>query len=241
MFIKFKTLATISEFGGGRLGIFFNPFYFARRGLYQNISELSKSIKGKVLDVGCGIKPYEKIFKTTRYIGLEIDTPLNRRYKKADYFYDGITFPFEDETFDSVVSFQVFEHVFNPSEFLKEVHRVLRMNGYLLISVPFVWDEHEQPYDYGRYSSYGLKSILDNNGFKIIMKRKSINDIRVIFQLINCYIYKVVMKYNSDNLSMFFRIFLFFPANLLGSLLYKFMPKNDDLYLDNIILAKKVK
>ena len=53
------------------------------------------------------------------------------------------------------------------------------------MTVPFVWDEHEQPYDYARYSSFGLKHILNENGFEVIEQRKSNNGIEVIFQLLN--------------------------------------------------------
>jgi len=113
----------------GFLGMFINPFYFARKGLAEHMKSLARNIKGKVLDVGCGSKPYEKLCQYTSYIGLELDTEENRKHKCADYFYNGHHFPFEDESFDSVMANQVFEHVFNPDEFLDEVNRVLQRGG----------------------------------------------------------------------------------------------------------------
>ena len=112
----------------------------------------------------------------------------------ADYYYDGKTFPFKESEFDSVVTNQVLEHVFNPDEFLSEINRVLKINGKLLLTVPFVWDEHEQPYDYARYSSFGLKSLLEKNGFEILDLRKSVNDYSVLAQLFNAYIYKITRR-----------------------------------------------
>lgn len=218
--------------------LFFNPFYFARKGLYENISMLSKYIKGDTLDIGCGQKPYEKLFNSSEYIGLELDLPENRRSKKADYFYDGNTFPFQDNEFDSVIANEVFEHIFNPDDFLNEIRRVLKPAGTLLMTVPFVWDEHEQPFDYARYSSFGLKHLLKKSGFEVIECRKSINDIRVIFQLLNCYIYKKTVTKNVF-INLFTTFFLISPFTILGELLSKILPKNDDLYLDNIILFKK--
>src|SRR5690554_1328179 len=101
------------NFHPGFLGIFVNPFYFARKSLGKNIKKLSSHITGKTLDVGCGTKPYEKYFNCSKYIGLEVETSIHDD-NKADFFYDGKTFPFEDKEFESVITNQVLEHVFTP-------------------------------------------------------------------------------------------------------------------------------
>jgi SAM-dependent methyltransferase len=222
------------------LSLFINPFYFARKGLYKNIKDLSPNVTGRTLDVGCGLKPYESLYKSEEYIGLEYDSPENRQLKKADYFYDGIAFPFDENSFDSVVANEVFEHVFNPNTFLDEVNRILKKDGILFMTMPFVWDEHEQPFDYARYTSFGIKSILEKHGFEVMTYRKSINDIRVIFQLLNLFIWKKLRTKNSL-INHIIILLLIFPFNLIGELLNLFFPKNSDLYLDNIILARKVK
>jgi SAM-dependent methyltransferase len=221
-------------------GMLVNPFYFARKGFFEQISDLAKNITGRTLDVGCGQKPYETLFKASQYIGLEIDSPENRQHKKADYFYDGNTFPFQDGEFDSIVINEVFEHVFNPDGFLGELNRVLKPEGRMLMTVPFCWDEHEQPNDYARYSSFGLISIVERHGFKVIERRKSMNDIRVIFQLLNGYLYKKTVTPNGY-LNLLTTFLLMAPFNLLGALLSKILPGNDDLYLDNIIVAQKTR
>ena len=233
-----KSIIQREQFFPWFLGFWVNPFYFSRKGLYENISILSNYIRGDMLDIGCGQKPYEKLFNSSRYVGLEIDTIENRKNKNADYFYDGITFPFRDNEFDSVIANEVFEHVFNPAAFLNEIYRVLKPNGMLLMTVPFVWDEHEQPFDYARYSSFGLKHLLEESGFEVIEHKKSVCDIRVIFQLFNCYIYKKTVTKNVYA-NLFITAFLLSPFNILGELLSKVLPKNEDLYLDNIILTKK--
>ncbi|MHC2995804.1 MAG: class I SAM-dependent methyltransferase [Candidatus Atribacteria bacterium] len=240
MLNKLKELYLKQQFEPSLLGLFINPFYFARKGLYQNIIKLAKNIKGKTLDVGCGQKAYEKFCNSSEYVGLEIDTPKNKKLKKADYFYDGKIFPFNDSEFDSIIIIQVFEHVFNPEEFLSEVNRVLKMGGVMLITVPFLWDEHEQPFDYARYSSFGLKFILKKSGFEIVESRKSMNDIRVIFQILNDYIYKKTITKNAY-INLLLTIILMAPFSIIGEILSKILPKNNDLYLDNIVLAKKKK
>ena len=220
------------------LSIFINPFYFARKGLARHIRDLGKNITGRTLDVGCGNKPYEHLYASSEYIGLEYDTPENRAAKRADYFYDGETFPFEDASFDSVVATEVFEHVFNPDRFLDEVHRVLRPGGMLLMTMPFVWDEHEQPHDFARYSSFGIRHLLEKHGFEVLEQRKSVDDVRAIFQLINAYIYKKTVT-NNGWLNLAATLFLMAPFNLLGEILGFILPRNPDLYLDNIVLARR--
>lgn len=228
------------QFRPGFAGLFVNPFYFARKGLYENIASLADNITGKTLDVGCGQKPYEDLFKSSEYVGLEIDNEANRNSKKADFFYDGSTFPFPDGEYDSMVLNQVFEHVFNPDDFLRETNRVIRTDGMLLLTVPFVWDEHEQPHDYARYSSFGIRALLEKHGFAIVEQRKSVNDIGAIFQILNGYIYKKTVSSNGY-VNLLVAVLLMAPFNILGALLAKVLPNNDELYLDNIILAKKVR
>lgn len=95
-------------------------------------------------------------------------------------------------SYGGVICNQVLEHVFNPDLFLQEIFRVLKPGGKLLMTVPFVWDEHEQPWDYARYSSFGLRSLLERNGFIVDEQRKTNADARVLFQLINAYLYKAL-------------------------------------------------
>ena len=198
---------------------------------------MGKNITGRTLDIGCGTKPYEKYFNCREYVGLEIETTLNRVQKKADYFYDGQKFPFANAEFDSVVTNQVLEHVFNPDEFLSEIYRVLKTGGKLLLTVPFVWDEHEQPYDYARYSSFGLKSLLEKHGFEIVKHSKSVNDFGAVIQLMNAYIYK--MTYRTPILRQITKFTLCSFINLIGIVTSFILPRNDDFFLDNIVLASK--
>ncbi|MDD4082759.1 MAG: class I SAM-dependent methyltransferase [Sphaerochaetaceae bacterium] len=234
-----KKVISKNRFNPGLIGIFTNPFYIARKGLYKEVSLLSKYIQGNVLDVGCGEKPYGQLFNAKKYVGLEYDNTENREAKKADFYYDGKKFPFKKNEFDSVVCNEVLEHIFEPDEFIQEINRVLKDNGSLLLTVPFVWDEHEQPVDFGRYSSFGVKSLLERNGFEVAVQRKSVSDFSIIFQLINSYLFKkvsrnIVAKY-------FFIIFISSVFNILGVLSSIVLPKNNDLYLDNVVLARKVK
>lgn len=231
---RLNSLIRQQGFNPGLLGIFINPFYFARKGLYLHIAALAPHIKGRVLDVGCGSKPYKSLFPATEYTGVEIAGGN----KNADCYYDGKQFPFQDGEFDSVLTSEVLEHVFNPGVFMSEINRVLKEGGVLLLTVPFVWDEHEQPYDFARYSSFGLQHLLEQSGFIILEHRKSLNDIRVIFQMMNAYTYKKTIRGNFY-LNTIITLILMAPFNIVGEILGWLLPGNNDLYLDNIVLARK--
>ena len=238
MIQQLKRYILAQQYVPGMVGIWVNPFYLARRGLLDEMRKMAPRIKGLLLDVGCGRKPYRSLFQVDEYVGLEIDTPENRANKQADFFYDGNAFPFEPNEFDGVVCNQVLEHVFTPDLFLGEINRVLKPGGLLLLTVPFVWDEHEQPWDYARYSSFGLKSLVEKNGFEIVEQQKINADVRALFQLTNAYLFKVLWTRWSV-INLLICAIVMAPFNILGVLLCKLLPANPDLYLDQVVLARK--
>jgi SAM-dependent methyltransferase len=223
------------------LGVFINPFYFARRSLYANVKRLAPHISGNILDVGCGQKPYKHLFQYRQYIGIEVaQEGHDHTNEDIDLYYDGRNIPFDAGRFDAAITSQVLEHVFTPHEFLQEIHRVLKPEGKLLLTVPFVWDEHEQPFDYARYSSFGLKDLLEKNGFTIVEHIKSAQDVRVIFQLVNVYIFKKTIALRRNPMGhIIASFFLNAWVNILGLIFYALLPKNADLYLDNVVVAKR--
>ena len=221
----------------GWLGVLVNPFYFARRGLWRGLREFFPQLTGTVMDVGCGSQPYRAQLPCTRYVGLDIDTPATRARGLAEAFYDGGRFPFADASFDAVLCSQVLEHVFTPEVFLGEIRRVLRPGGALLLAVPFVWDEHEQPFDFARYSSFGLWALLERNGFVVEQHRRSVADSRVLFQLVAAYVFKVTQS-RRRWVNHLVQLALIAPLNVCGVVLGKILPGNLDLYLDNVVLAR---
>lgn len=233
-----KSVYRRQMFFPGLLGIFVNPFYFARSGLRDAMTEFAPMLSGRLLDVGCGTKPYRSLFAVDAYIGLDIDSETSHKRGGADYLYDGNTFPFADASFDSILCNQVLEHVFNPDEFLGEIVRVLKPGGKLLLTVPFVWDEHEQPYDYARYSSFGLRALLEKQGLKVLQHKKLGADASILFQLANAYLFKI-----TQGLPRSFKLLLTSSVmafiNVLGLFARRLLPNNPDLFLDHVVLAEK--
>ncbi|MBI5248486.1 MAG: class I SAM-dependent methyltransferase [Desulfomonile tiedjei] len=80
--------------------------------------------------------------------------------------------PFREGFFDAVICSEMIEHVMNPLQVLEEIQRVLKPNGVLLISVPFLNRIHGDPYDYGRYTDFFWAGTLERMGFSGIIIEK---------------------------------------------------------------------
>lgn len=171
------------------------------------------------------------------YLGLDIDSEIARGRNVADYFYSGGVFPFPDNSFNSILCNQVLEHVFNPDEFLSEIVRVLAPGGRILLTAPFVWDEHEQPYDFARYSTFGLRALLERQGLEIHHHKKIGADASILFQLANAYLFKVTQRWPFPVRLLYF--FAVACINVTGVLARYLLPANGDLFLDHAILARK--
>jgi SAM-dependent methyltransferase len=226
------------SFQPGLRSLFINPFYLIRKELFRNIRSFAPRIKGRLLDFGCGRKPYENLFQVQEYIGVDIEqTGHDHANSRVDVFYNGRELPFADNTFDSLFCSEVLEHIFNPDEILPEINRVMKPGATALITVPFCWNEHEVPYDYGRYTSFGITHLLEKHGFKVIELKKSGNFIRVLLQLWALYFFELFQKLGRTGyaLSLVFIV----PINILGSLAARLFPVNNSLYFNNIVLAEK--
>jgi ubiquinone/menaquinone biosynthesis C-methylase UbiE len=223
------------------LSIIINPVFIVRNGIYQSISKLAQNITGNVLDFGCGSKPYESLFvNANRYVGVDIEVSgHNHKDSKVDYFYDGKTLPFNDASFDAIVCFEVFEHVFNIDDVLAEMYRVLKPNGQLLISIPFVWDEHEIPYDFARYTSFGITHILNKNNFEVVTLTKTTTYVLAVFQMLIAYLFQHALP-KGRFIGKISQLLVIFPLNVLALLFNTILPKRYDYFCNSVVLAKKV-
>lgn len=221
------------------IGMLIGSSFISRRGLFCAIKELSPSIAGNVLDFGCGSKPYEALFtNAVNYIGMDLETTGHDHIdSKVDVFYDGRVLQFPDSHFDAVVSFEVFEHVFNLPDILKEINRVTKDAGHLLISTPFAWPEHEVPYDYARYSSFGIAHLLKNSGYEILEIKKTTTYLLAVSQMFMDYFAQL----GSRNwlIRPFLQLGLIFPSTLIAYGLSAVLPKRYGYYCNTVVLARK--
>jgi SAM-dependent methyltransferase len=153
--------------------------------IYLHFSEILKQVKiysprfnGRILDIGAGKTPYKEFFNCKEYITLD-----NRKYKNIDLVAD-ITkkIPLKKDSIDGVLCFQVLEHVKKPQKVIDEIHRILKPGGKCLLTTHMAAPLHGEPYDYYRFTKYGLKEIFKD--FKKIEIRPNGGTILSIFQLI---------------------------------------------------------
>lgn len=226
------------EFNPGLL----NPFYFIRKGLLGHIATHAPLLRGKLLDFGCGSKPYRALFDVEEYIGLDFENPGHPHdNEQIDVFYDGEKIPFADGHFDSVLCSEVFEHVFNLETVLSEICRVIKPGGQILVTCPFVWNEHEVPNDYARYTRFALTHMMEKQGFTSVVFSKSGNFVTAIFQLINLYFFERTKGswYKITPLRMLYKVVCFGLFNCLGIFFNAVLPGSQSLYLNNVAVFKK--
>jgi len=143
--------------------------------LLKELEPFLQYINGKVLNAGSGSR---KLKLGAETINLDID-PNNKPDVLADL--DTILH-FPDNSFDTIVSVACLEHVPRPWYTIKELHRVLRPNGFAVICIPFMQPFHAWPHDYTRFTNLGMESLLKEGGFTVV-EVKANNQLRFGYTL----------------------------------------------------------
>jgi SAM-dependent methyltransferase len=115
----------------------------------------------RVLDVGCGSKPYAPWFAdiASDYVGVDA-----RRGPYVDVVAAAESLPLASSSFDVVLSTQTLEHVPEPAAAVREMHRVLKAGGVLLLSTHGTAVYHPGPGDFWRWTQEGLPKLVNDNG-----------------------------------------------------------------------------
>ena len=219
-----------------------HPNYLMRKRLLDAIRQISPLVKGKVMDLGCGSKPYRNLFTCDEYIGVDFENPGHPHLnEQIDVYYDGKHLPFDNNAFDVIFCSEVFEHVFNLPELLREINRVLKPGGRLIFTCPFAFPEHEQPNDFARYTSFAIHSLMVDNNFTVSEYIKSGNTVEAIGQLKVIYAHlHVVSKFkNIPVVRQGMRLLTYTSMNCWTIFMSWLLPKSNDLYMNNIVVATK--
>ncbi len=138
-------------------------FFTYRWRLYGAAERALAEFHGRVLDIGAGTQPYRVFLPSdVRYTAMEV-VPIPGN----DVIASVLHLPFASAAFDGVICTEVIEHVPEPEQALREIHRVLRPGGRAYITVPMSWALHYVPHDYYRYTRYGLAHLLGKVGFRV--------------------------------------------------------------------------
>lgn len=126
------------------------------------------TVGGTFLDIGAADRwVASRLSADAHYIALDYPTTSDRFYgSKPDIFGDASRLPIADACIDNVVCLQVVEHLRDPSGSLREMQRVLRPGGCAWLSIPFVYPIHNEPFDFQRYTEFGLRREAADAGFE---------------------------------------------------------------------------
>lgn len=140
--------------------------------------------KSRILDIGCGFKPWLQLFDKNKveYIGVDFD----KGKSSADFIAPAEKLPFPDDDFDALIYSEVLEHAKNLKGAIKEMRRVAKNNALVYISAPFVFPLHGIPYDFQRLTRYFYQSIFKED--EIVLIRESNSSLSTAFVVFNLFI-----------------------------------------------------
>jgi SAM-dependent methyltransferase len=149
-------------------------------------SAIKRHASGLLLDLGCGTVPLYEIYQHYVSDNICVDWE-NTRHESVflDHSFDlnqGISLP--SETFDTILATDVLEHVANPELLWREMARVLKPGGKIILGVPFLYCLHEEPHDYQRFTKYKLQMFCEQNGLAVVSLEPCGGAPEIIFDIV---------------------------------------------------------
>lgn len=152
--------------------IIFNPlaeFHQWRLLRFVQRAASSTSAGQRVIDVGAGELKYKTHFSHCQYVSNDLCIgDGDWSYAGIDIVSSAYDIPVENDSFDAVLCIQVLEHLDAPDLAFEEFRRILKPGGYAYISAPLLFGEHQQPHDFFRFTRYGLISLGERHGLKVL-------------------------------------------------------------------------
>lgn len=146
-----------------------HPQWFSFRAKNRAANLVARSATGRLLDIGCADAALrERIAAHCHYVSLDYPLTGKGLYEaRPDVFGDAAALPFASNVFDRVALLDVLEHLKEPRQSLREIARVLRIGGELLVNVPCLYPLHDEPHDYQRPTEHGLRHWLTQAGLHV--------------------------------------------------------------------------
>lgn len=224
----------------------FNQYKIIRQLILDSLNEAKIHAKGRMLDVGCGTKPYRQVFVDVvdEHIGVDYTSSIsaNKENKNVDVYSILPYLPFKNEVFDTVLATEVLEHVPEPSLAFNEINRVLKKKRALILTTPQSWGLHETPHDYYRYTRYGLKHLAEKNSFEVVYIKPLGGFFSMIGQRMSSFIfYSLAIDKKGNRRTVLLRV----PAHVICMFLQLIFTILDKMFyregdtLGNIMIARR--
>jgi len=144
-----------------------HPRHLSQREIRRFIRAEGPKLRGLLLDVGCGKKPYLRFLPNIeRYVGLDLASTMHG-LQDVDLVGSALALPFAECVFDNLLCTEVLEHTSDPGRALQEMARVAKKGARLLLTVPFSEQLHEEPHDYSRLTRHWLAYLMESSGWAI--------------------------------------------------------------------------
>lgn len=223
----------------------FHPQWFVHRQQTKTLNYIKSSLTNTVLDIGCADQYLENyLVQNSYYIGLDYLKTTDEMYHTTPTIYgDAQNLPINDSSVDSVALLDVLEHLNKPENCIKEIYRVMKTSGVLCLQVPFIYPIHDAPYDYHRWTLFGLTNLLKSNSFKIETTHSQGNISETFSLLTNIGLAKITL--DLIKISKIFGIvvpiisILVFITNLIGFLLGKVCKNNTFMPFGYLLICTK--
>ncbi len=209
------------------------------------INKSSQFAHGVLLDVGCGSKPYARVFESSveKHIGLEYSTESVYRDCKADFFGDAMELPMKNESVDTILCTEVLEHIPAPEKVIAEFSRVLKKGGTLITTAPFFYPIHDA-WDFFRYSPDGLAVMMKRNGFEIELLEPLSGSAVTLALMFNLYWFEMGFMWTKwlYPIGLILRpilLLIVFIVNITGGL-FEFLIPAKQMSFNHLTVARKI-
>lgn len=227
----------------------FHPQYLIKKYTFQVFKIHKKYFKGKLLDIGCGRMRYKDTLKPllTEYVGLD-HPKISKLYTggkyQVDIFADAKKIPAKNNTFDTIMMFHVLEYLPDPKVVFREIKRILKPKGYLIIISPFMYPLHDIGYDLARYSDVYLKKLIKESGLTTVKieSHGTFLEFWVLSLIVFLFIKVKKMNIIAMSISLILLIPIYLFINLIAIFILKIFtlsPKKHNIFpLEYLAIAK---